>query len=99
MSNDCHSFHLPLSQVRSGGQRTSSLRRIYWSIRHTRYFFAKYYKRYAARLRLQVPQTAALGSFAAFAIYRELLRPPLHRAALTALGYRRRLIHSLGTQP
>jgi glycosyltransferase involved in cell wall biosynthesis len=47
VTNDCHSLHLPLSQVRTGGQRTQTWRRIYWSIHYTRYFFGKYYAAYA----------------------------------------------------
>ena len=52
VTNDCHSIHLPMSQVRSGGQRTSAWRRVYWEVRYTRYFFAKYYDAYARRLGL-----------------------------------------------
>lgn len=88
MSNDCHSFHLPASQVRTGGQRTSALKRIYWSIHHTRYFFDKYYDRYAELSKLSLPRAAALGSFALFALYRELLRPALHALAMAALSRR-----------
>ncbi len=32
VTNECHSFHLPLSQVRTGGQRTQPFKRFYWSI-------------------------------------------------------------------
>jgi hypothetical protein len=67
-------------------------RRIYWSIRHTHYFFAKYYARYAARCGLRAPRWVAEAAFAVFAIYRETLRPPLYRLANWALRRRRHWI-------
>ncbi len=99
MSNDCHSYHLPPSQVRTGGQRTSSVNRIYWSVRHTHYFFNKYYDRYAERMRLRLPRMLALLCFSAFAIYRELLRPPLHGLAMTLNEHRRVATHPTGGGP
>jgi glycosyltransferase involved in cell wall biosynthesis len=86
VTNDCHSFHLPLSQVRTGGQRTSRLKRLYWSIFYTRYFFGKYYARYAGRLGLKSPRWVALLAFAIFAVYRETLRPVLHAVAMRMLA-------------
>lgn len=80
VTNDCHSIHLPLSQVRTGGQRTGRLRRIYWAIYYTHYFFRKYYSSYSARMKLRVPRQVALLIFACFTVYRETLRPPLYRA-------------------
>jgi glycosyltransferase involved in cell wall biosynthesis len=85
VTNDCHSFHLPLSQVRTGGQRTAPFKRLYWSIYYTRYFYSKYYERYARRRELRSPQWLALAAFSIFAIYRETLRPMLHAAAMRAL--------------
>ncbi len=70
VTNDCHSFHLPLSEVRTGGQRTDRLRRLYWSIYYTRYFFEKYYEQYARRLNLRWPRWCALIAFSIFAVYR-----------------------------
>ncbi len=90
VTNDCHSFHLPLSQVRSGGQRTSRLKRLYWSVYYTRYFFGKYHERYARRLGIHWPRWFALLAFSIFAVYRETLRPPLHAAAMAALARRAR---------
>ncbi len=95
VTNDCHSFHLPLSQVRTGGQRTRPLKRLYWSIYYTRYFFGKYYQRYAGRLGLKSPRWLALAAFCAFAVYRETLRPMLHAMALRVLQ-RRRVAQRLG---
>jgi glycosyltransferase involved in cell wall biosynthesis len=91
ISNDCHSFHLPLSEVRTGGQRTSRLKRLYWSIYYTRYFFGKYYERYAKRLGMHWPRWFALFAFSFFAVYRETLRPPLYAAAMAGLARRARL--------
>jgi glycosyltransferase involved in cell wall biosynthesis len=89
VSNDCHSFHLPLSQVRTGGQRTRPLKRLYWSIFYTHYFFGRYYERYAQRMGLRSPRWVALLVFAMFAVYRETLRPILHAIALHVLARRR----------
>jgi glycosyltransferase involved in cell wall biosynthesis len=85
VSNACHSFHLPLSQVRLGGQRTRPFQRLYWSIHYTRYFFGKYYEGYARRLGLHSPRWFALAAFAVFAAYRETLRPLLYAVAMQAL--------------
>jgi glycosyltransferase involved in cell wall biosynthesis len=90
VTNDCHSIHLPMSQVRSGGQRTDAWKRIYWSVFYTRYFFRKYYSRYAARLQMRWPQWIAIGAFSLFAVYREILRPPLYAFAYWWLAQRER---------
>jgi glycosyltransferase involved in cell wall biosynthesis len=89
VTNDCHSFHLPLSQVRTGGQRTMPLKRLYWSIFYTHYFFGKYYDRYARRAGLKSPRWVALLAFSIFALYRETLRPALHSIAMQVLAHRR----------
>jgi glycosyltransferase involved in cell wall biosynthesis len=91
VTNDCHSLHLPLSQVRTGGQRTGRLSRVYWSIYYTHYFFGKYYQRYAQRLGMHWPRWFALLAFSIFAVYRETLRPLLHAAAMAELVRRTRL--------
>ena len=88
VTNDCHSFHLPLSEVRTGGQRTGALKRLYWSVFYTRYFFGKYYQRYAQRIGLKAPRWAALTAFTVFAVYRETLRPILHAVAMQVLARR-----------
>jgi glycosyltransferase involved in cell wall biosynthesis len=89
VTNDCHSFHLPLSEVRTGGQRTRPLKRLYWSIFYTHYFFGKYYERYARRVGLRSPRWVALLGFTIFAVYRETLRPILHGMAMHVLARRR----------
>jgi glycosyltransferase involved in cell wall biosynthesis len=91
VTNDCHSFHLPMSEVRTGGQRTSRFKRLYWSVYYTRYFFRKYYERYARRLELPWPRWFALATFAIFSLYRETLRPVLHAAWMAELARRARL--------
>ncbi|MDB5799940.1 MAG: epsH 3 [Rhodocyclales bacterium] len=93
VTNAVHSVHLPMSQVRTGGQRTSKLKRLYWSIYYTRYFFDKYYDAYARRMNLQAPRWLALLAFSIFAVYRDTLRPPLHAIAMQALRMRQ------GSQP
>jgi glycosyltransferase involved in cell wall biosynthesis len=97
VTNDCHSFHLPLSQVRTGGQRTRPLKRLYWSIYYTHYFFGKYYERYAKRLGLRSPRWLALVAFSLFAAYRETLRPGLHAVALWVVARRRASAEHLPT--
>ena len=89
VTNDCHSFHLPLSEVRTGGQRTRPLKRLYWSIFYTHYFFGKYYEQYAKRVGLRSPRWVAFLAFAVFAVYRETLRPILHAIAMQVLARRR----------
>lgn len=84
VTNACHSFHLTAAQTRVGGQRTSPWVRLYWSIFYTRYFFSKYYDRYARRLGLKTPRWAALAAFAVFCTYRDLVRSRLHQAVLRA---------------
>lgn len=89
ITNDVHSIHLPLSEVRTGGQRTETIKTIYWSIFYTNYFFRKYYRRYAQRVGLRAPRWFAVLAFAAFAVYRETLRPPLYALAMKAIVRRR----------
>jgi glycosyltransferase involved in cell wall biosynthesis len=80
-TNDVHSMHLPLQEVRIGGQRTHRLNRIFWSIYYTSYFYKKYYHRYAQRVKLVYPRTVAMLAFVIFCFYRELLRPYLRKIA------------------
>ncbi len=90
VTNEVHSIHLSPSRVRTGGQRGApALERIRWSVHYTDYFYRKYWARYAARTGVRVPKPVALACFAAFAAYREFLRPPLYRAAMALLAARR----------
>jgi len=88
VTSDCHSFHLPMSQVRTGGQRTHRFKRLYWCIYYTNYFFGKYYERYAQRMRLKSPRWIALAAFSIFSAYRETLRPTLHAFGMRLLAAR-----------
>lgn len=88
VTNECHSFHLPLSQVRTGGQRTSLLKRLYWSIYYTHYFYGKYYERYARRLGLRSPRWFAFIVFSMNVAFRETLRPTLQAVAMRVLARR-----------
>jgi hypothetical protein len=92
VTNDCHSIHLPPDQVRHGGQRTLTFSRMVWSMRYTHYFYGKYYTRYAARLGLGAPRWLTEAAFAAFAVYRETLRPPLYALVKWGLRQRRRRV-------
>ncbi len=84
-TNDCHTMHLPLSQVKTGGQRVNKFKRIYWSIYYTSYFFDKYYARYAKRAGIKTPKQIALLLFSVFAIYKEILRPTLYKIAMSII--------------
>lgn len=98
VTNDCHSIHLPLQEVRSGGQRTGAWKRIYWSVYYTRYFFGKYYARYARRMGLAWPQWIATCGFMLFAAYRETLRPALQALAYWWMLRRERSSHGPSAQ-
>ncbi len=89
VTNDCHTMHLPMSQVKTGGQRVNKFRRIYWAIYYTNYFFNKYYDRYAKRVNIKTPKKVALLLFSVFAVYKEFLRPPLYSVAMTVLKFKR----------
>jgi glycosyltransferase involved in cell wall biosynthesis len=94
VTNERHSFHLPMSQVRSGGQRAGTLARMRWAVYYTHYFFGKYYRSYAQRTGLKTPRWAAIVIFAAFCIYRETLRPPVFGIAKWLLRRQQRFAHS-----
>jgi glycosyltransferase involved in cell wall biosynthesis len=85
MTNDAHTVHLPLEQVKTGGQRVNLFRRVFWSIFYTNYFFGKYYSAYARRMGFYVPRYVAVFAFAAFAFYKEFIRPGL-RDLLVSMG-------------
>jgi|HubBroStandDraft_6_1064221.scaffolds.fasta_scaffold18246_1 GT2 family glycosyltransferase len=90
VTNQTHSVHLSPEQIRSGGQAVKRWRRVYWSLHYTRYFYAKYFADYAARVGLKLPRWLALTLFAVFLAYREYPRPAMHWAALKILRWRRR---------
>lgn len=84
MTNECHTMHLPLEEVKTGGQRVDLRKRIYWSNRYNSYFFDKYYDRYKAIMGLSTPKSVAKALFFAFTIYKEVLRPMLRDAYISA---------------
>jgi glycosyltransferase involved in cell wall biosynthesis len=85
VTNECHSLHLPPSKVRTGGQRTRPLMRVYWAVFFTRYLFARYFKAYAKRMNIATPRWAALAMFAGYVVYREFLLAPLYGVLLPVL--------------
>jgi glycosyltransferase involved in cell wall biosynthesis len=89
VTNDVHSVHLHASRIRRGGQVVPRWRRVYWSVHYTRYFYRKYYAAYAARIGLSWPRWMAVAAFAAFAVYREYLRPALYGPAVRIVRWRR----------
>lgn len=90
VTNDCHSFHLPMEKVLTGGQRTGRWVRLCWSVHYTAYFYRKYYAAYARRVGLRAPREMAVAAFALFAVYRETLRPVLYSGVKWWLQQRHR---------
>lgn len=86
-TNDCHTFHLPLSEVKTGGQRVNLAKRIYWSNRYNSYFFDKYYNRYAPKIGLSAPKIFAKIIFFIFSVYKEICRPFLRDTFLKMQSY------------
>lgn len=78
ITNDCHTMHLPLSEVKTGGQRVKPFVRIKWSFLNTAYLFDKYYAPYAAKVGLKLPKFLSLALFGVFVSYKELVRPSLY---------------------
>ncbi len=74
ITNEKHSLHLPMSEVRTGGQRVRPLRRLLWSIYYNHYFYGKYYAAYAKRLGIKTPRFAAEALFTFFVVQREGVR-------------------------
>jgi glycosyltransferase involved in cell wall biosynthesis len=82
VTNDCHCIHLPSSTVRTGGQRTRGLMRLYWAVLHNSYFLRKYFDAYSRRVGVSVPRWVALGMFAILFAYREFLFVPMYHVLL-----------------
>jgi hypothetical protein len=75
ISPDSFCYHLPMSEVRTGGQRAPSLARVASMIQHNQYFYGKYFDRYRERFGLKIPRPVASALFAAFALFRVFLEP------------------------
>lgn len=86
-TNACHTFHLPFSEVKTGGQRVNLLKRIYWSNRYNSYFFDKYYNRYKEKMGYLPPKSVAKFCFFVFCVYKEILRPLLREIYLLGRAY------------
>lgn len=84
MTDRVHSFHLPMGEVRTGGQRTSPVTRIRGMTAHTSYFYDKVYDDYARAVGLRTPRLAAKALFAVFAVYKVLVAPLVTAAVSTA---------------
>lgn len=82
ITNDAHTVHLPMSQVRTGGQRVKRFDRIYWSVANTKYLYDKYYEVYSNKLGLWAPKPVAIGMYAVFALYKELIKPLIYPVAM-----------------
>ena len=84
-TNEVHSLHLPPSKVRTGGQRTRPLMRVYWAVFFTNHLFGRYFKAYARRMGIATPRWAALAMFTFYVVYREFVLAPLYRMWLPLL--------------
>ncbi len=88
-TNDCHTFHLPLEEVKTGGQRVNLAKRIYWSNLYNSYFFDKYYDRYSEISGVDCPKPIAKVFFFVFSVYKEIFRPLLRNVYLRTADYLR----------
>lgn len=88
-SNNVHSVHLPMSEVRSGGQRVRRARKFFWSVRYNSYFLDKHYRAYAAKVGLSQPLWMAKLRATLYFAWRNFIRPPLYSLAMTARYGRR----------
>lgn len=91
ITNRTRCFHMPMEQVRTGGQRTPRLRRLRSMIKNNNYFYDKYHERVREVYGLKLSRPAAKAVFALFAAYRVFLEP-----ALLPIG--RRLVYG-GSSP
>lgn len=82
ISNSVHTFHLPMSEVRSGGQRVLRVRKFLWSVRYNGYFLDKYYHAYRRAVGLRQPLWLAKARSTVYFAWRNFLRPPLYALAV-----------------
>lgn len=81
-------FHMPMSAVRSGGQRRPAWQSLRSMLTHNRYFFGKYHERYRRRFGLGTPEAVARWLFAGFAVYRIFLERRVNGLVRRLLGWR-----------
>lgn len=89
-TNDVHSIHLPMGEVRSGGQRTYRARKFLWSVRYNAYFLDKYYLAYRGIVGLRQPLWAAKARSTIYFAWRNFMRPYLYDVAMAARQRSRR---------
>lgn len=84
LTNDSKCFHFHRKQVRSGGQRISRIKILYWNIHYTFYFYGKYF--YKARDLLNISH-GLLSAKIIFAVHQgwELFFRPLLKLAKARL--------------
>lgn len=83
-SNDAHSVHLPMGEVRTGGQRVHAARKFFWSVRYNAYFLEKHYGRYARKVGLRQPLWLAKLRALFYLAWRNFFRPPLYAIVMSA---------------
>lgn len=85
ITNAVRCFHMPMRDVRTGGQRTAHWKRLHAMVKNNNYFYDKYYEQVRARYRLKTPRVLAKAIFIAFSVYRVYVEPmllPIGRAVV-----------------
>lgn len=90
VTDETHSIHMPMSQVRTGGQRTSLWKRLGWSVYYNNYFIDKYHAGFRRRSGIRYPGWAVKSLGALFLFWRAFLRPPIYKLATAILDRRER---------
>lgn len=75
ITNDTHCVHMNMSEVKTGGQRVSRIRRFYWTIFYTHYFLKKYYRGFQKKLSLPYPLPVAMLLYFFAESYSFFIRP------------------------
>jgi glycosyltransferase involved in cell wall biosynthesis len=70
-------YHMAMSEVRTGGQRTARLARLRAMVKNNNYFYDKYYEKVRALYRMKTPRALAKAIFVAFSVYRVYVEPSL----------------------
>lgn len=77
---DVHSIHLPMSEVRRGGQRVNPFAKFMWSVHYNEYFLDKYYEQYRSRERLAETRWIISAFQTTFLFWWHVVRPPIFNA-------------------
>jgi len=75
VTNEVHCIHMHLSEVKSGGQRVNRLKRFYWTIYYTNYFFDKYFENCKSKLGIKYSKNIAKFLYMVVTFYTFFLRP------------------------